>query len=161
MMAWPPSGVLTLSVLAMATPPWLSISLATRSAGPASPPSPLTLPPRSLTTSCAPREASRRACSRPSPPPAPVMTATLPSKPRSAMAPERSVSPRCRKADAERPGRSAASGDGVVPQAGVVDLAAGRAPDRLDGEHVLGRLVGRQSVLDVGDDLGLLQQGSG
>ena len=89
--ASPPSGVATLLVSATATPPRSSISLAVVWAGPSLPPSPLTEPPRSLTTTWAPRDASSRACSRPSPPPAPVMIATLPSYPRSAMGGEGSV----------------------------------------------------------------------
>src|SRR5439155_10774701 len=44
-----------------------------------------TEPPRSLTTISAPRFASSSACERPRPPPAPVMIATFPSNPRSAM----------------------------------------------------------------------------
>ena len=46
---------------------------------------PSAAPPRSLTTMSAPRLARSRACERPRPPPAPVMIATLPSNPRSAM----------------------------------------------------------------------------
>jgi len=46
---------------------------------PSSWPSPLTEPPRSLTTMRAPRRASSSACSRPRPPPEPVMIATWPS----------------------------------------------------------------------------------
>src|SRR5579863_4762944 len=84
-MAAPPSGVATVWVSGTATPPRSSICLAVVDAGPSSPPTPLTEPPTSLITTWAPREASRRACSRPRPPPAPVMIATLPSKPRSAM----------------------------------------------------------------------------
>ena len=42
-------------------------------------PSPVKLPPRSLTTTFAPRDASSSACERPRPPPAPVTIATLPS----------------------------------------------------------------------------------
>src|SRR4029450_3823388 len=83
--AWPPSGVATLSVLATATPPRSSICLAAVWAGPSSPPSPDTDPPRSLITTCAPRDARSLAGSKPKPPPAPVMIATFPSKPRSAI----------------------------------------------------------------------------
>src|SRR5262249_41245723 len=43
-------------------------------------PAPCVLPPRSLTTTRAPLLANRSACERPSPLPAPVMTATFPSK---------------------------------------------------------------------------------
>ena len=60
-MASPPSGVATLSPLATASPPSASISLTTCWAGPASPPSPDTEPPRSLTTMRAPRSASSSA----------------------------------------------------------------------------------------------------
>ena len=42
-------------------------------------PSPVNDPPRSLTTTLAPREARRRAWLRPRPPPAPVTMATFPS----------------------------------------------------------------------------------
>src|SRR5215213_9253864 len=78
--AWPPSGVATESALATAVPPRSSTSLTVRSAGPAEAPVPSLAPPRSLTTTLAPREASSRACSRPRPPPAPVTIATLSSK---------------------------------------------------------------------------------
>src|SRR4051794_2258614 len=94
-MASPPSGVATELVSATATPPASSISFATVWAGPSlPPPSPLTEPPRSFTTTCAPREASSSACSRPRPPPAPVMIATRPSYPRSAMRANVAVAPR-------------------------------------------------------------------
>lgn len=43
------------------------------------PPSPLNEPPKSLTTTLAPREAKKRAYARPSPPPAPVTTTVWPS----------------------------------------------------------------------------------
>ena len=43
------------------------------------PPSPLKLPPRSFTTTFAPRLAKKRAYSRPRPPPAPVTTTVWPS----------------------------------------------------------------------------------
>ncbi len=43
-------------------------------------PSPCMVPPRSLTTTAAPRRANSRAYSRPSPRPAPVTIATWPSK---------------------------------------------------------------------------------
>ena len=60
--------------------PAAAISAATADAGPASAPSPSIEPPRSLTTTRAPRSASRRAWARPMPRPAPVTTATRPSK---------------------------------------------------------------------------------
>ena len=50
------------------------------SAGPADAPLPSVAPPRSLTTTLAPLEASSRACSRPRPPAAPVTIATRSSK---------------------------------------------------------------------------------
>src|ERR687891_2317026 len=83
-MAPPPSRVDTVSVLGTATPPASSISRATVAAGPADAPSPSTAPPRSLTTTCAPRAASSRAWARPRPLPAPVTTAARPSNPSSA-----------------------------------------------------------------------------
>ena len=84
--ASPPSGVATLSVLGTASPPASLISSAASSAGPFEPsPEPSTDPPRSLMTRRAPRSARTLACSSPSPPPAPVMIATLPSYPMSAM----------------------------------------------------------------------------
>ena len=76
MIALPPSGVATDSVLAMAVPPVAVISRTTSSAGPASVPSPAMLPPGSLTMIFAPCDASRRAYARPSPLPPPVTTAT-------------------------------------------------------------------------------------
>src|SRR3984957_165366 len=72
-----PSKELTLSVLATAWPPAAVISSTTDCAAEMSAPEPSTAPPRSLTTTLAPREANRRACSRPMPRPAPVMIATL------------------------------------------------------------------------------------
>src|SRR5579864_6711042 len=89
-MAAPPSGVATELVSGTASPPAATISSTTRWAGPASPPSPDTEPPTSLTTTLAPRAARSNAWARPRPPPAPVTIATLPSKPMSAMGRERS-----------------------------------------------------------------------
>ena len=74
-----PSGVAMSSKLAMARPPAASISATTRRAAASSPPAPFTLPPRSFTTTAAPRLASSKAWARPRPPPAPVITATRPS----------------------------------------------------------------------------------
>ena len=51
-------------------------SATTASAAVADPPEPSRAPPRSLTTTLAPRAARARACSRPRPPPAPVTIAT-------------------------------------------------------------------------------------
>src|SRR3954468_14779602 len=67
------------SVLATASPPAATISPTTCWAGPVEAPSPLTVPPRSLTTTFAPSAASVIASARPMPPPAPVTTATRPS----------------------------------------------------------------------------------
>ena len=77
--AWPPSGVDTSLPSATAAPPAATISSTTATAGPTSAPSPSIEPPRSLTTTEAPRSASRRAWARPMPRPAPVTTATRPS----------------------------------------------------------------------------------
>ena len=73
-----PAKELTLSVLATAWPPAAVISSTTDWAAETSAPEPSTAPPRSLTTTLAPSEANRSACSRPMPRPAPVMIATLP-----------------------------------------------------------------------------------
>src|SRR6478752_5182997 len=75
-----PASVATSLVSAIASPPAATISSVTVAAGPASAPSPRIEPPRSLTTTRAPRSASRRAYARPMPRPAPVITATRPSK---------------------------------------------------------------------------------
>jgi hypothetical protein len=50
MIAWPPSGVVALWLSATACPPSLPISSATVFAGAAFVPSPVTIPPMSLTT---------------------------------------------------------------------------------------------------------------
>src|SRR5271165_1185382 len=76
-MAFAPSNELTLSVLATAWPPAAVISSTTDCAAETSAPEPSTAPPRSLTTTLAPKDANRRACSRPMPRPPPVMIATL------------------------------------------------------------------------------------
>src|SRR5688572_11700222 len=70
----------TLSVLAIALPPAARISFATFSAGPASRPSPCTEVPMSFTTTDAPAAPKASAKSRPMPPPAPVTSATFPSR---------------------------------------------------------------------------------
>src|SRR6476469_8501495 len=67
------------SPFATASPPALLIVSTTSLAGPASAPVPSTLAPRSLTMTFAPCAASLSACSRPTPRPAPVTIATLPS----------------------------------------------------------------------------------
>ena len=72
-----PSRSATDALLAMAAPPNPAISATTASA--ASPaPVPSTPPPRSFTTTFAPRLANSIAWQRPMPPPAPVTIATLP-----------------------------------------------------------------------------------
>ena len=76
-MALAPANELTLSVLATAWPPAAVISSTTDWAAETSVPDPSTAPPRSLTTTFAPSDANRRACSRPMPRPPPVMIATL------------------------------------------------------------------------------------
>src|SRR5882724_9202668 len=64
---------------AIAVPPALRISSTTASAGESEPPVPSRAPPKSLTTTLAPRLASPSACARPRPLPAPVTIATRPS----------------------------------------------------------------------------------
>src|SRR5262249_29998766 len=60
-------------------------------AGVALAPLPSSATPTSLTTTSAPRLARSFACARPRPPPAPVTIATLPSNPRSAIAPDATI----------------------------------------------------------------------
>src|SRR5882757_4733927 len=64
---------------AIAVPPALRISSTTTSAAVSDPPVPSRPPPKSLTTTLAPRLASPSACARPNPLPAPVTMATRPS----------------------------------------------------------------------------------
>src|SRR5271169_1566047 len=64
---------------AIATPPAFRISSTTVAAGVSDPPVPSREPPKSLTTTLAPRLASPSACARPRPLPAPVTIATRPS----------------------------------------------------------------------------------
>src|SRR6478735_5948156 len=64
---------------AIAVPPALRISSTTASAGDSEPPEPSRAPPKSLTTTLAPRLANPSACARPRPLPAPVTMATRPS----------------------------------------------------------------------------------
>ena len=78
-MLFAPSRSDTDALLAMATPPAAVISSTTTSDISLAP-APCTLPPRSLTTTFAPRSANANAWQRPRPPPAPVTMATLPSK---------------------------------------------------------------------------------
>src|SRR5215510_4491979 len=75
----PPSGVETSLSFAIASPPRDRIWSATCSAIVESLPTPDTSVPRSFTTTRAPRSARSSTYARPSPPPAPVTTATLPS----------------------------------------------------------------------------------
>src|ERR1700678_991891 len=75
-----PASSVTDAPLAIAVPPAALISLTTFSAASDEPPEPSTEPPRSLTTTFAPRLANSRAWARPRPPPAPVTITTLPSK---------------------------------------------------------------------------------
>src|SRR5882762_5182088 len=63
----------------IAVPPALRISSTTASAGDSDPPLPSRAPPKSLTTTLAPRLANPSACARPRPLPAPVTMATRPS----------------------------------------------------------------------------------
>src|SRR6187399_2550711 len=69
----------TSALSAIAVPPALRISSTTASAGVSDPPVPSRAPPKSLTTTLAPRLASPSACARPRPLPAPVTIATRPS----------------------------------------------------------------------------------
>src|ERR1700682_1150322 len=69
----------TSAASAIASPPVLRISSTTVSAAVSDPPVPSRAPPKSLTTTFAPRLASPSACARPSPLPAPVTMATRPS----------------------------------------------------------------------------------
>ena len=72
---------LTDAWLAIAVPPVAMISATTASAAELSLPSTCGAGrPKSLTTTRAPRAANASACCLPSPPPAPVTTATLPAK---------------------------------------------------------------------------------
>src|SRR5512140_1726897 len=64
---------------AIAVPPAFLISSTTLSAGVSDPPVPSRAPPKSLTTTLAPRLARPSACARPRPLPAPVTMATRPS----------------------------------------------------------------------------------
>lgn len=80
-MACTAASSVTEPAAAMAWPPAARISATTASAGARF---------RSLTTTCAPREASRSAWVRPRPPPAPVTMATRPSRRREALEPKES-----------------------------------------------------------------------
>src|ERR1700733_9759189 len=74
-----PSLVEMSEASATTDPPEAAIASAARRAGSASSPLPSIPTPRSLTTTCAPRDASNRACAKPIPRPAPVTIATRPS----------------------------------------------------------------------------------
>src|SRR5262245_15606656 len=103
-----PSRSATEPPLATASPPSALISATTSFAAWLEPPLPSTAPPRSFTTTRAPRRASSSAWALPSPPPAPVTIATLPSK----------------RMDMPSPPRSLANADGHQGRAG------GRTQDR-------------------------------
>jgi hypothetical protein len=101
---WPPSGVDTSLASAIAEPPSATISATTSAAGAAaSAPDPGIDPTRSLTTTWAPPAASRRAWARPMPRPAPVTTATRPSKRCSHIGPVPSPGPGMRTGGRSRP----------------------------------------------------------
>src|SRR5215213_3759948 len=148
--ASPPSDVATELVSATASPPAALISSTTVWAGPVELPEPSTAPPRSFTTTRAPRDASDRACSRPRPPPAPVMIATLPSNARSAMGRRY-----------RRPPSPRQLAQGAFLEALVVELAVGGAADGGDLDDPLGRLEAGEVVLDVGDQRGFVDVGCG
>src|SRR5271166_2969824 len=76
---WPPSRVAMAAPFATARPPSALIASTTLSAIDLSAPEPSRGPPRSLTTTAAPSRANSLAYASPSPPPAPVISATLPS----------------------------------------------------------------------------------
>src|ERR1700755_344314 len=76
---WPPAMVEISAPLAMARPPSALIASTTFCAIETSPPEPSRGPPRSLTTTAAPSRANRLASASPRPPPAPVISAALPS----------------------------------------------------------------------------------
>src|ERR1700751_980208 len=78
-MAFTCSKLETSAPSAIASPPAFLISSTTACAGVSEPPEPSRAPPKSLTTTLAPRLASPRACARPRPLPAPVTMATRPS----------------------------------------------------------------------------------
>src|SRR4051794_3095075 len=176
--AAPPSGVATELVSATASPPAALISSTTCSAAPLSLPVPSTAPPRSLTTTSAPRWARSSACSRPRPPPAPVMMTTLPSNPRSAMTmfppnddrrghdAARAPPRRYRSETCGTQGRSPGSGEAELverlgAQGAVVELAVGRAAERRGGQDPLGRLVRGERPTDVSDQGGLVDRVAG
>ena len=99
-----PSRSATDALLATASPPRAFISATTASAASPSP-VPSTPPPRSLTTTLAPRLANSMAWQRPMPPPAPVTAATLPwnSLPSNSLMPSPLVMPPACRPFAGRP----------------------------------------------------------
>ena len=93
-------------------------------------PVPSTEPPRSFTTTRAPRRASSSACERPRPPPAPVMIATLPSNPRSAMKPRLEGCPRPLRIGRHPPGHRLWQGFRCAGASGRRATIRARAPRR-------------------------------
>ena len=117
-----------------------TISSTTWRAGVASVPSPAVAVPRSFTTTRAPSAASRRACARPIPRPAPVTTATLPS----------SIPMRPSRGRSREFGRMLAPGSirgSVTTSPGKMRLGS---PDRKCGA------VRRDHALPVRDDRGVV-----
>src|SRR5258708_16909349 len=123
------------SVLGTASPPLAVISLTTLSAS-----APLRTP-MSLTMTRAPFAASRRACSRPRPPPAPETIATLPSRRRGECAGfMRGRRPSVPGVAGHEPGELLEGVGGVEVFPHLDDLAVLDAEDV--GVHVLVRLAG-------------------
>src|SRR6266508_896774 len=110
-----PSQSATSSWLAMALPPAAAISSTTCCAGLASAPVPSAATPRSFTTTAAPSFASCSASARPSPRPAPVTIAALPSS--------ISLEPLDNRARGQR--SAAAHRDQRDPLAGALELVQG------------------------------------
>src|SRR4029450_7443825 len=94
------------------------------------PPLPSTLPPRSFTTTLAPRAASASACWRPRPPPAPVTIATRPANLKLMSSPWFGVGMKgkARPAPRSHPAAARAAERGQRPQRRRDDLAVERAP---------------------------------
>src|SRR2546421_9433752 len=118
----PPSGVETSLSFAIASPPRDRTKSATCSAIVVSFPNPDTSVPRSFTTTLAPRSARRSTYARPSPRPAPVTTATLPSKEIGsviALSPSDHAPGSSQGSPADAPGRY--RGVGSVVRLGVLD----------------------------------------
>src|SRR5690606_3094507 len=104
-------------------------------------PVPAVLPPRSLTTTFAPRRASSRAYVLPGPPPAPVITATRPSQRISLLNPSslRSQARRKRRSAAAPPASAAPSNGLSVERVAEVGLASQRRVVDAGLALVLGR----------------------